>query len=138
MAHNFEMKAEFDNDSRVLGGFSAIRQPFVVLSHIIFRASAVLFYIFANALASSFIIQFLTILIFHSIDLWIVKNITGRLLTGLRWWNFVDADGKNHWKFEISKNPENYDQFERKIFLGRSSGDACTLDSVSYCRVFHI
>lgn len=26
--------------------------------------------------------------------------LTGRLLVGLRWWNYVDDDGKSHWVFE--------------------------------------
>ena len=34
-------------------------------------------------------------------DFWVVKNITGRLLVGLRWWNIVDvATGETSWIFE--------------------------------------
>lgn len=29
-----------------------------------------------------------------------VKNVTGRLLVGLRWWNEIDSAGVSHWKFE--------------------------------------
>lgn len=36
-------------------------------------------------------------------DFWTVKNITGRLMVGLRWWNYVDDDGKSHWVFESKK-----------------------------------
>ena len=36
-------------------------------------------------------------------DFWTVKNVTGRLLVGLRWWNHVDEDGKSHWVFENRK-----------------------------------
>lgn len=28
-----------------------------------------------------------------------VKNVSGRLLVGLRWWNRIDGDGKSHWHF---------------------------------------
>lgn len=35
-----------------------------------------------------------------SIDFWTVKNVTGRLLVGLRWWNYIDDEGKSHWVFE--------------------------------------
>lgn len=38
-----------------------------------------------------------------SMDFWTVKNITGRLMVGLRWWNYVDDDGKSHWIFESRK-----------------------------------
>jgi len=33
-------------------------------------------------------------------DFWTVKNISGRLLVGLRWWNEINEDGTNSWLFE--------------------------------------
>ncbi|KAH7715647.1 hypothetical protein AAVH_16954 [Aphelenchoides avenae] len=135
MAHNFDSNLSFGEDrSSLTNGFRSLRHPFVVLAHVGFRASAIFFYVFANIFAVSFIIQFLVILTLLSADFWTVKNITGRLLVGLRWWNFVDAEGQNHWKFESSKvrsrpwkvvhergqfqNPERFDAFERRIFWG--------------------
>ena len=38
-----------------------------------------------------------------SMDFWTVKNITGRLLAGLRYWNYVDDAGNSHWIFESRK-----------------------------------
>lgn len=38
-----------------------------------------------------------------SMDFWTVKNISGRILVGLRWWNFVDDDGISHWMYESRK-----------------------------------
>ncbi|KAI6188321.1 Golgi apparatus membrane protein TVP23-like protein [Aphelenchoides besseyi] len=35
---------------------------------------------------------------------------------GLRWWNIVDSEGKNHWKFESAKDPTRFDATERYIF----------------------
>lgn len=32
-----------------------------------------------------------------------MKNVTGRLMVGLRWWNYVDDDGVSHWVFESRK-----------------------------------
>jgi hypothetical protein len=29
--------------------------------------------------------------------------IAGRLMVGLRWWNYIDDDGKSHWVFEARK-----------------------------------
>jgi hypothetical protein len=29
-----------------------------------------------------------------------VKNITGRLLVGLRWWSYVQENGQSEWVFE--------------------------------------
>ncbi|KAL3112699.1 hypothetical protein niasHT_013735 [Heterodera trifolii] len=103
-------------EEKPLTGLRALKHPFVVLAHLGFRIGAIVFYVLADFFFSSFIIQFLILLALHSADLWAVKNVTGRLLAGLRWWSLVDADGKNHWKFEVSQDPDNYDTFERKIF----------------------
>ena len=46
---------------------------------------------------------FLTIVLLLALDFWTVKNVTGRLLVGLRWWNKVDEDGTSTWMFESRK-----------------------------------
>jgi len=53
------------------------------------------------------------VLLLLSADFWTVKNISGRLLVGLRWWNQVDDDGQSRWIFEsrstrsLEQNPIN-------------------------------
>ncbi|KAI3413991.1 hypothetical protein GPALN_011460 [Globodera pallida] len=115
MAYNFEAQMDF-GERRPLTGIRALKHPLVVMAHLGFRFGAIAFYVLASFFSASFIIQFLILLSLHSADLWAVKNVTGRLMVGLRWWSLVDADGKNHWKFEISQDPEKYDAFERQIF----------------------
>ena len=51
----------------------------------------------------SSILIFIFVIILSSLDFWTVKNVTGRLLVGLRWWSEVDKDGKEIWRFE---NPD--------------------------------
>ena len=46
---------------------------------------------------------FLTVILLLAFDFWTVKNITGRLLVGLRWWNKVEEDGTSTWMFESKK-----------------------------------
>lgn len=41
---------------------------------------------------------FVTILL--CCDFWTVKNVTGRILVGLRWWTAVDLEGNEKWHFE--------------------------------------
>jgi len=36
-------------------------------------------------------------------DFWVTKNVSGRLLVGLRWWHYVKDDGSNVWVFESAK-----------------------------------
>ncbi|KAI1708811.1 NRDE-2, necessary for RNA interference domain-containing protein [Ditylenchus destructor] len=118
MAHNFEGSIDFGDNRPLVTGFRSLRHPSIVLVHLMFRALGVVFYVFANILSSSFIIQLLVLLSLFSADFWTVKNITGRFLVGLRWWSFVDAEGNNHFKFETSKDPQSFDAMERRIFWG--------------------
>ena len=63
----------------------------VVLLHAVFKLSALVLYLFT---LQSFITTFILVIILLSADFWVVKNISGRLLAGLRWWSVVDDDGK--------------------------------------------
>jgi len=48
----------------------------------------------------SYVLTFVVVTILSAMDFWTVKNVSGRLLVGLRWWNDVDEAGENHWRFE--------------------------------------
>jgi len=49
---------------------------------------------------------FILTLLLLSADFYYLKNIAGRRLVGLRWWNEVNtANGDSHWVFE-SANPD--------------------------------
>ncbi|XP_046993563.1 uncharacterized Golgi apparatus membrane protein-like protein CG5021 isoform X3 [Schistocerca americana] len=80
-----------------------IVHPYVTFFHLSFRVSALLVYMLCGLFSTSFIASFVTIVLLLSMDFWTVKNITGRLMVGLRWWNYVDDDGKSHWVFEARK-----------------------------------
>lgn len=49
---------------------------------------------------SNGILVFVLLVLLISFDFWTVKNITGRLLVGLRYWNDIKEDGTNVWIFE--------------------------------------
>lgn len=80
-----------------------IKHPVASFFHLFFRVAAILVYLLCELLSSSFIACMVTIILLLSCDFWTVKNITGRLMVGLRWWNQVDDDGKSHWVFESRK-----------------------------------
>uniref|UniRef100_A0A0K8SXN3 Golgi apparatus membrane protein TVP23 homolog n=1 Tax=Lygus hesperus TaxID=30085 RepID=A0A0K8SXN3_LYGHE len=77
--------------------------PYVTMCHIGFRTAALLTYLFCGWFSDSFISSFVTVMLFLSADFWTVKNITGRLMVGLRWWNYIDDDGNSHWVYESKK-----------------------------------
>nr|XP_001113308.3 Golgi apparatus membrane protein TVP23 homolog B [Macaca mulatta] len=80
---------------------SKIRHPVAAFFHLFFRVSAMVVCLLCELLSSSFITCMVTIIL--SCDFWAVKNVAGRLMVGLRWWNQIAEDGKSHWVFESRK-----------------------------------
>ncbi|XP_043924739.1 Golgi apparatus membrane protein TVP23 homolog B-like [Protopterus annectens] len=96
-----------------------IRHPLASFFHLFFRVSAILVYLLCEFLSGSFIACMVTIILLLSCDFWTVKNITGRLMVGLRWWNQIDDEGKSHWIFEARKpsaQGKKSSEAESKIF----------------------
>jgi len=80
-----------------------VKHPLASFFHLFFRVSAILVYLLCKFFSSSFIAPMVMVILLLSCDFWTVKNVTGRLMVGLRWWNQVDDDGQNHWVFESRK-----------------------------------
>ncbi|XP_017786282.1 PREDICTED: uncharacterized Golgi apparatus membrane protein-like protein CG5021 isoform X2 [Nicrophorus vespilloides] len=78
----------------------ALTHPYVTIFHMAFSGAAMVTYLFCGLFSDSFITSFVFIVLLLSMDFWTVKNISGRLMVGLRWWNYVDDDGKSHWVYE--------------------------------------
>lgn len=66
-------------------GRKSIRHPLAVFFHLIFRILSIVTYLLCGLFNIGFIVSFVIIIILLSVDFWTVKNITGRLLVGLRW-----------------------------------------------------
>ncbi|RNA24907.1 Golgi apparatus membrane TVP23 -like protein [Brachionus plicatilis] len=84
-----------------------IRHPIASIFHLFFKSMAIFLYLFSTLFYSNFITIFVVLIIFLSMDFWTVKNITGRLLVGLRWWNHIDENGQSKWIFENRKTNQN-------------------------------
>ncbi|KAM3846771.1 Golgi apparatus membrane protein TVP23 homolog B-like isoform 2-T2 [Vipera latastei] len=95
----FDGEVEMSRKSRK----SKIKHPIASFFHLFFRVSAIIVYLLCELLSNSYIACMVTIILLLSCDFWAVKNVTGRLMVGLRWWNQVDDDGKSHWVFEARK-----------------------------------
>jgi len=91
------------------------RHPKTVVAHLFFRTAAVLCYLFSWLYTRSFIIVFINVVTLLAFDFWTVKNVSGRLLVGLRWWNKVAEDGSTEWVFESKKGKAPHPQ-EARIF----------------------
>ncbi|CAL8310077.1 unnamed protein product [Boreogadus saida] len=92
-----------EEDSGQKSKKSNLKHPVASFFHLFFRVTAICAYLLCEVWSSSFIACMVTIILLLSCDFWTVKNITGRLMVGLRWWNQVDDNGENHWVFESRK-----------------------------------
>eukprot|EP00547_Thalassionema_nitzschioides_P007862 CAMPEP_0194210886 /NCGR_PEP_ID=MMETSP0156-20130528/9167_1 /TAXON_ID=33649 /ORGANISM="Thalassionema nitzschioides, Strain L26-B" /LENGTH=234 /DNA_ID=CAMNT_0038938297 /DNA_START=7 /DNA_END=708 /DNA_ORIENTATION=- len=111
-----------DNNNTIEGAMSTQQQqpnpnalslqnsshPFACVFHVLFKAGALFLYLFGGFFSHDsngklngpkFIIVSVLSILLLAADFWVVKNITGRLLVGLRWWNQVDGDN-TRWIFE--------------------------------------
>ncbi|XP_062387513.1 Golgi apparatus membrane protein TVP23 homolog B [Sardina pilchardus] len=92
-----------ENENEFRERKSNIKHPLASFFHLFFRVMAILIYLLCDLFSGSFIASVVSIILLLSCDFWTVKNVTGRLLVGLRWWNQVDDDGQSHWVFEARK-----------------------------------
>ncbi|XP_032183297.1 Golgi apparatus membrane protein TVP23 homolog A isoform X2 [Neovison vison] len=102
-----DVSLDFGNEEELAFRKAKIRHPLATFFHLFFRVSAIVTYVCCDWFSRSFVGCFVTVLLLLSFDFWSVKNVTGRLMVGLRWWNQIDEDGKSHWIFEARKASPN-------------------------------
>jgi len=103
------------------------KHPTAAFFHIIFKLVAIVMYLFGGLFGQDFLSIFVLLILLISFDFWTVKNVTGRLLVGLRWWNFIDEEGKSHWVFENrndTKDKTNEESFKATDRLSENTADS--------------
>ncbi|GMI22055.1 hypothetical protein TrCOL_g10600 [Triparma columacea] len=94
----------------------ATSHPLVALFHVLFKVLSLLFYLFSSFITSNFVFTFVLSVLLLSADFWVVKNVSGRRLVGLRWWSSVLDDGSTTWVFESSPNSASHTAADRNVF----------------------
>ncbi|EMR67459.1 Golgi apparatus membrane protein tvp23 [Eutypa lata] len=78
--------------------------PITLLTFLAFRISSLLVYLFGVIFTDNMVMIFIITILLLATDFYYLKNIAGRRLVGLRWWNEVDPNsGDSHWVFESSE-----------------------------------
>ncbi|KAJ4327090.1 Golgi apparatus membrane protein tvp23 [Fusarium piperis] len=79
--------------------------PITLLTFLAFRIASILVYFLGGLLLTdSMIMIFIITILLLAADFYYIKNIAGRRLVGLRWWNEVDPQtGESQWVFESSE-----------------------------------
>lgn len=91
--------------------------PTVALFHMGFKAGAIGSYLGIGLFTKNFVIQFVVTVTLLAFDFWVVKNVTGRLLVGLRWWHEIGDDGVSQvWRFETVHDRDNLNVTDSRIF----------------------
>lgn len=100
--------------------------PTVIIFHLLFKSAALVFYLFGGPWVRGgnksngsedggrFITMAVIIILLLAADFWVVKNVTGRLLVGLRWWNKVQ-DEDTVWIFESAEDKA-VNAFDKSVF----------------------
>jgi len=99
------------------GGF--IRQskhPTAAVFHYLFKVLAIVLYMFGTWFSSNFVFIFVLCVLCLAFDFWTVKNVSGRLLVGLRWWNNVKEDGTTEWRFESLEDMTEVSSADSRLF----------------------
>lgn len=90
--------------------------PVAAVFFMIFRIAPLMLYLFGMLFTGNFVLVFILVAILLAADFWTVKNISGRLMVGLRWWNEASDDGSSLWVFETA-DPQRYiNPIDSKLF----------------------
>lgn len=92
--------------------------PTALLFHFGFRTAALFTYLFSGWFlpSSSFVFTVVLAVTLLAMDFWTVKNVTGRLLVGRRWWNATALDGSTAWTFEARPAPWRPNPSDSRLF----------------------
>eukprot|EP00398_MALV-I-01_sp_L67-1_P000241 gene241-450_t len=88
--------------------------PGVCIAHFAFKLPALVVYLFGGMFG--YTLTFILVTLLLAFDFWTVKNISGRKLVGLRWWNDIKEDGTSEWVFESAPDQSGVNAMDKRIF----------------------
>lgn len=93
-----------DAESGIASIFRQSAHPIALFFLYFFRMAAIAVYIFSGIFTQNFVLTAVLVVVLLAMDFWNCRNVAGRTLVGLRFWNQVDEDGESYWVFE-SRDP---------------------------------
>ncbi|KAH9459863.1 hypothetical protein Pst134EB_008082 [Puccinia striiformis f. sp. tritici] len=90
--------------------------PVALFFLFLFRSLAIATYLLCGFFSDSYVFSTVIVVILLSIDFWTVRNVSGRVLVGLRFWNQVDEDGSSYWVFESRDPSQAANVIDSKMF----------------------
>ncbi|GET89842.1 hypothetical protein, conserved [Leishmania tarentolae] len=83
------------------GGYKGLH-PIAAFFHVCFKLAAILVFLLGGVFGLQYVLILVITILFLTADFWTTKNVTGRILVSMRWWNEVREDGSTQWMFESS------------------------------------
>uniref|UniRef100_A0A8H7YB52 Golgi apparatus membrane protein TVP23 n=1 Tax=Psilocybe cubensis TaxID=181762 RepID=A0A8H7YB52_PSICU len=95
---------ESDAESGIGAIFRQSAHPLAMFFLYFFRIAAITVYILSGLFINNYVLSTVIVVVLLAMDFWNCRNVSGRTLVGLRFWNQVDEDGESYWVFE-SRDP---------------------------------
>lgn len=102
----------------VVSYFKRSSHPVASLFHVLFKLAAILTYDFGTLFTENYVLIFVCCVLLLAFDFWTVKNVTGRLMVGLRWESRMRDDGSSFWVYEALEDKSRISSIDSTIFWG--------------------
>ena len=112
---NAQTMAQAQSRSSITNFYRNSSHPFIYIFTFIFKIAAFVIYIIISFFTNQKGLIYLSVILIGAVDFWITKNVSGRFLVGLRWWNEVKEGGKEVWIYE-SKNEKTEATSDKSVF----------------------
>ncbi|CAE6423248.1 unnamed protein product [Rhizoctonia solani] len=93
-----------DMEAGISGILRQSSHPSVLFFLYLFRIAAIAVYLLCGFFTDNYVLSTVVVVVLLAMDFWNCRNVAGRRLVGLRFWNQVDEDGESYWVFE-SRDP---------------------------------
>lgn len=101
---------------QVVNLFQRSSHPKAALFHVAFKTAALVIYFLYALLSLSQVQLFVVCIVLMAFDFWTVKNVSGRLMVGLRWWNESAEDGTSTWRYESIEDQSQVSGIDYSLF----------------------
>ncbi|KAH8102599.1 DUF846-domain-containing protein [Cristinia sonorae] len=105
-----------DAEAGIAGIFRQSAHPVALFFLYIFRIGAIAVYLLCGFFTSNYVLSTVVVVVLLAMDFWNTRNVAGRTLVGLRYWNQVDEDGESYWVFESRDPTQPANPIDSKMF----------------------
>jgi len=96
--------------------FKQSSHPLALIFLYFFRTAAITVYVLAGFFTKNYVLSTVLVVVLLAMDFWNCRNVSGRTLVGLRFWNQVDEDGESYWVFECRDANHPANAVDSKMF----------------------